>query len=398
MNLKGRYPQSPSAVLTALVLGILYPQTAAAVLPPDILFSVGASLWQILAMVGVFVTGAVMSVLPFLRGLVTGEGRWRMISLCVGLALLAVIGTVAFLSHGGSIVAPQPTVGTSTPTQLGYRFFSDRFVLYGKHANGTPLLIDLVINRKETTPGVFTHYYMSQIIDGDTTAKDYVTRDASTSLVLPDLFFTQFERSSTLAEPSRETQTFAFVIIGNQYLVKSGPMDSDFVVRNVPEYTELSSAGVGEILVDGERIPVSILHERVYSTDYRPLVFFEGSATLRSETIQLVLWDELGNFYLIDRSEVPAPVPEYTSHFWALHKDVEGYIKKGYTGEARMANDGNTITFYSTVPAFENSEIAVTLRTRFKDDYDKGYVEGQIADRAGIRNIYGQGYFNVYGE
>ena len=377
---------------------VFYPHIAGAVLPPDILFSVGASLWQILAMVGVFVTGAVMSVLPFLRGLVTGEGRWRMISLCIGLALLAVIGGVAFMSRGGGTISPLPTVSTSTPDQLGYRFFSDRFVLYGKHNDGTPLLIDLVINRKETTPGIFTHYYMSQIIDDTTAAKDYANRDVADSAVLPDLFFTQFERASTLAEPSRETQLFAFDMIGKHFEVKSGPMDSDFVVRNVPEYTELSSAGVGEVLVDGETIPVSILHERVYSTDYRPLVFFEGSATLRSETIQLVLWDELGNFYLIDRSDVPVPSPSYTSHFWALHKDSEGYTKKAYAGDARMDALGDAITFYATVPAFENSAVAVTLRTRFKDDHDKGYVEGQISDRAGIRKIFGQGYFNIYGE
>ncbi len=375
---------------------VTYPHTAFAVLPPDILFSVGASLWQILAMVGVFVTGAAMSVLPFLKGVFTGDRNWRVISLCVGLTLLAGTGLLAFLSRPNATPTPQPSVSTGTSASLGYRFFADRFVIHGTRKDGTPLLVDLVINRKEATPGVFAHYYMAQIIDGEATAKDYFTRDAASHEVLPDLLFTRFVRHATSSEPSREWQGFSFYMLGKQYAVSSGPMDGDFVVRNVPEYSEYSSAGSGIVSEEGEQVPVSIYHERVYSTDYRPLIFFEGSVTLRSETVQLVLWDALGNFYLIDRSLVPEPSPVYASHFWALYKDTMGYVKKGFVGEASMQRDGETVKFFSTVPAFADAQVGVTLKTKFKDDFDKGYVEGQIADSAGVRKISGQGYFNIY--
>ena len=83
-------------LLTAsIVFGV--PNSALAVLPPDIIFSVGTQLWQIVVGVGALVVGSITAVFPFLRNISSRIPRLRMVILSVG--MLSVLGGLFLLFY-----------------------------------------------------------------------------------------------------------------------------------------------------------------------------------------------------------------------------------------------------------------------------------------------------------
>lgn len=387
-------------LFAVLVVFLLVPNMAGAVLPPDMIFSVGAQLWQILAGVGALLVGTVTALFPFLRNTVAGIPRLRVILLSLGsffilcgLSYLFYVSTVQEAAH-----LPAPVSQVPSGVGLPFAFYSDRFVFSGHHANGNSILIDLTINRKQEADGSFTHYYLGDIIDGTKQNKISLDRAVWGHEVLPDLFFSAFTHATSTDHSARENFTMNFDQLGKSYALTTGELVADFITKNEPEYTAYIGASTSSLSVGKERIVMNTMHERVYSTDYRQTIFFEGGETLPSTTVQLVFWDDVGNFYLIDKSDVRAPSPAYSSHYWALMKDKRGYVKRAFGGEARIEQTSTSTRFIAHVPGLSEASLVLPLVRPFVEAKDKGLVLGSIEDALGVRNVEGEGYFNTYGK
>lgn len=368
------------------------PHFAFAVLPPDVVFSVGAQLWQVLAGIGVFLTGAVVSVAPFIRSAVESvASRKRFFAFGILLVFLGIGYTVAVIGSGRTEIPPLSAL--SAPE---HRFFSDRFVLTGKRADGAPILVDISLNRKEEDKK-FIHYYYTDIIDGENAGKFSDTEVAPGEDILPKLGLSRFVRTLPGDRSTRESFVFAFSRFGKTYEIEARDLSADFLTKNEPEYTQYGSAGSGMLTEGGETIPIALYHERVYSSDYRPSIFFDGHETLRSTTTQLVLWDEAGNFYLIDDSDVATGSPAYATHFWALGKDASGRMRKAFTGSAGREYDGEKTRFVAEVPGLSGAKLSLELLRGYAPGDSEGFVRGEISDAAGRRGVEGEGYFHIYG-
>ena len=386
------------------LLLFLVPHPAHAVLPPDVIFNVGTQLWSLFAGIGVIIFGSILAIVPFIKGFFEKmrSVRWVLVLSTVALffgASCALFYVVTVRERVPALV--MPPIATSTTASLfadGHRFFSDRFVIVGKTDAGEPLLINFDINRKEGSHNTFEHYYMGDIVSGGKSDSFYEDRMASGTSVLPDLFFTHFEQKKASDHSARETFTFTFALLGKIYTVTTDELVSDFITKNEPDYTSYEGVGKAKILVDGKELVASIMHQGTYSIDYRPTIFFEGSDTLRSDTTQLIFWDEAGDFYLIDKSDVKGSSPSYASHLWALTKHADGTTQKSFRGTVEKGNSNGMTHFLISLPDFSQAQATLVITHAFKDKTDEGWMEGDMTTIQGTKKVYGLGFFHIYGK
>ncbi len=383
--------------ITFFVISILYfPLSAQAVLPPDVIFSIGTQVSSLMTNIGILLLGGFMAITPFLREIIEKIRAKKGVFITIGFVVLvtaSVFLIAGIFNPKQKPIVQEPITSTSSAS---YRFYSDRFVIAKKDTQGRPFLLDLIINRKENQKGGFIHYYLGNIISGIENGKFYKERVFETEAVLPDLFFTEFERKEPTDHSSRETYVFTFSLLGKTYSVKTDELVADFITKNNPEYTQYASAGTAQVTVDEETFKAPIMHQKVYSEDYRPTIFFDEQDNIRSKTLQLVLWSDAGDFFLVDKSEVIDFSPAYTSHFWALMKSKDGYSKKAFKGSAWKETKNGVITFSASVPDFKNIELRTILTHQFDPGQEKGWVESVPGN--GTTPVYGLGYYNEYGK
>jgi hypothetical protein len=387
------------ALAIAFLSLCMFPIQVGAVLPPDILFSVGTQFWQIITGLGVFIAGAVFATIPFLRVWYERLRLWiGVIAFIEAVAILSLLGFLYFALNPHATSRPIAT-SLSHSTSTSARFFADRFVVVGKRAHGEQVLIDLRINRAEQNDETFSHYYLTDMVDGKDSGVFSDERLSMATAVLPDLLFRDFVRSTTTDHSSREQFTFTFRRFGKDYHLETEVFVDDFMTKNEPEYTQYASVGGGKLQIDKEELPVRIYHERVYSSDFHKTIFFDGFDTLHSTATQVLFWDSEGAFYLVDRSVVDGSSSSYASHIWVLTKQHDGYTKKAYAGDVAMYEEGKDILFRGVIPDVDGSTFTLRLVRSFSTERQAGYVEGEILNQQKVsKKIFGEGSFERYGE
>ena len=374
------------------------PSRAFAVLPPDIIFSVGTQLWQIVVGIGALLLGSFTAIFPFLKNLFSVPTRMRVVLLSLGLCIF--FGGVGYLIYVSAFPPlPASNVAMETASSTHHEFHSNRFVFLGNRSDGQPVLVNMDINRKELADGSgYVHYYFGNIVYGTTSFQFSEERNSPTREVLPDLFFTSFVRTLPPDHSAREAYTLSFQSGGLQFQFATEMITSEFLIKNEPEYSAYIGAGKATGVVDGETIVFHAMVERIYSTDYRPTVFFDPEGKLRSESVQLVLWDEAGNFTLVDESRVGAYSPAYASHFWGLGRTPEGVLRRYFDGVSTFSTLNSAPHFQTTMGTTSAAQtIDLSLTQPFLWLPDEGYVDGTITDQLGVRYIHGLGYHHIYG-
>ncbi len=391
-----------------LFLGVLVgvsalPQPTFAVLPPDVLFSLGSQVGQAWAFVGAIVLGTFASITPMISQLFHNTRMRWLFLFCATLTILALwsYGLLHVFRPQTPIVYyyPTPTTATTTPgtqTTSGHQFYSDRFMFVGHKTNGEPLVLEIFANRVEQPHGSFLHYYLLSTINAENTSKGYESQLSPEPSVLPTLLFTTFARQVAPDHSSRERFNFSFTRNGVTYSMKTSELQGDFLVKNEPENTEYISVGDATVQSSHDTISGKVLYQRIYSTDSRPTIFFEGFNELKSDATQIVLWDEVGTFYLLDKSRVTEESPHYSSHLWALRRNLSASSRKAFTGVLLYSDQLHNFT--GNIPELAIENINVSLRTPFEVGSTKGYVEGTLLDQGVAHTVSGVGFYKKYGD
>jgi hypothetical protein len=313
---------------TCLLL-LTLPSPAYALLPPDVIFSLGSQAAQLYAIAGAIV----LSMLATLSTTITLLLQNRVVKLVlfflIALVILWVwsVGLLALYRPG--TVTP---VTTTPSAVIGYRYYSDRFVFVGKRPNGDPIAFDLFVNRREVPDGGFIHYDIFDATDKNEPVHADTSLVAPGYDIVPDNLLPDFQRSVAKDHSSRESFTFTIRNAGVEYKVVTEELKGDFITKNEPDNTEYVSVGSALLITTGgESIAGNILYQRIYSTDYRSTIFFAGFDTLKSNSTQLILWNNAGGFYMADASTVYSTTTAYSSHFWSLTKDTSG-ARKAFSG------------------------------------------------------------------
>ncbi len=391
-------------LLLVVIAFIAFPSVSEAVLPPNILFSIGSQISQVVSTIGIVLAGSFVALAPFKNKIIEKVKQLthsRIIVIIFTFIIALAVGSVAtffvLLKNRFLPVNHQPQQQVLQAGQ--YRYFSDRFVIISKGESADQnILIDLIISRKENEQGNFIHYYITNSIDGKKREKTYNQKDAPGHEVLNTLLFSKYQEVEAPDNSARQQFSFDVRLMGKTYHLTTPMLDSDFIIKNDPEYTSYASVGEGTLVQGSRTIPVHIFHQAAYSTDYRPTVFFDERDELRSETTQLFLWNKEGDFILVDKSHVLDPIPAYTSHFWGLSKDATGTLEKAFDGEVTKNKQGEKVSFMGSIPGFDTISFKVDLKKKFSDELDKGWIEGTMTKNNSTSSVYGLGYNFFYGK
>jgi hypothetical protein len=422
-------------VFLSLLLVLILPLPAFALLPPDIIFSVGSSVVQFFSIAALVVGGIFSSLVYAGRRwfLLQGRNVWFVITIlffivCLAIAVVCVVEmkrerdlyraellqeqeAVAVLdaelrnrvprddylallqqlseTHGG----PDPLLALVASTSRDREFYSNNITLYGQ-LGSFPFALEIDFNRIEQQPGVFTHYtYMSGNLLGESVA-DYAVQYSTSTELLPNRFVRMVEHTLAGDLSPRGTYALEVQVDGAWISVEVDGLEGDFITRDRPSYLQHQSVGEASLVYQGGMYQVNALVEAAYSNDYAKHIFFEGRDTLRATTHQFVLWDEAENFYLIDVSEVHSDTPEYPSHIWLLYKEGStGVMEKSFTATIEQQTDvEGKVSWEVSMPDLAGASMTLLPRSPFKqvgDDRIRSMVVGTIRDDAGERSIEG---------
>jgi len=391
------------AVLVTFAGMLLLPYQAQAVLPPELVVSAGAQMVGIFSLVAALVVSVVTSIGVVYLAWYQRFKKWS-VYIAFGFLVLAL-----FVSNVVYLVLLYQT--KSVPTQNQYpeqeylpppagsdaesacstcAFYKDSITLFIPDAKN-PTVVELDLNRRQEPDTTFSHYYfLNGVIDGET-LDNYIqfkaaNSDLNQSAFLPQISRTEPVDGSVRAKYSGELETG---VVGRIEFT-TDKLLADFTTRNTPDYTQFQSPTKAELTIAGEKKTAFALVESLHSNDYQKHIFFDGYNSLKSQTHQFVLWDEVGNFYMIDDSEVFSDTPAYPPHSWLLYKNAaQGTVKKGFvTSIFELSKDSWRIA----VPDFNNGTIEVRSINEYKTNANgrsRYVVVGRVTDDEGIRDISG---------
>lgn len=404
------------------------PHFAYAILPPDIIFNVGYQFVQFFSVIALVVGGVAGSVVVLLQPHINfiREHVYKIIGSLFVIVAMSVLGIFLLqelankkkyleqiealnerVEEATRVVSTVSTstnaYATSTNSDNAWEklddarrlFMSDTLFLYGNNA-GSPFYLEIDLNRRQVPNGTFMHYYYTVGSFDDLDKHDYDLIYSSSTVPVStksvqSLILLPFSDLST-------RQEYQGAIKFDETLITftAANLQGDFMTRNSPTYTRHQSVGDGIVTYNDKKILVHVLAEGIHSSDFNKSVFFEGSDEIVSETRQFVLWDNEGNFYMIDQSNVVSDTPEYPSHTWLLYKNHKSnYTKKSFTSNITSQSVlGRPETEWSiTAPDFNDATIKLSL-LKYIDDGDsqtrmRALVSGTVTDSNGQREING---------
>lgn len=108
----------------------------------------------------------------------------------------------------------------------------------------------------------------------------------------------------------------------------SGPLENEISIRSLPGYTKFISEGEGTLIINGNSYSSYLIYTKIYSLNASDIQFYNQPFGLT--TYWLIFWDKDGNFYHVDKTEVPNPTQIYQTHQLAILKDSNSRVSKTF--------------------------------------------------------------------
>ncbi len=291
-------------------------------------------------------------------------------SILVGLIVgfIATFGSGYYLSSQLQLENPPqatPTVSPSptpddfpgllpgTSDDAAQQYFLDTIFLIEKAEPHRAVIAS--IGRKETDQGFLqdsrASYFNGAVWDREVT---HVT--TTQSGVEADTVIKKWDVKIDPSRVLREKVSGKLDIHTVQVEFTSDTLANEIGMRSLPDYTKFMSEGDGTILIDGTSIPVHILYTRIYSMDASKIQFYTEPMGVTTDWV--AFWDQAGNFYHIDTTEVGQPTDIYETHQIGVWKNSVGTVAK--TFQVSVARDPNPLPIEFTISL--QSPISTTLR------------------------------------
>ena len=399
MNYRGVNVFKNRAVLSltaAMCLFLSMPKITLAVLPPDLVVSVGSQIAGFFSLA----VAVIVSLFASLSVLYIGwyeKSKKYSVPIAFLILLVALVVSNAYYWFQLSQIEttdipeyPSFTMATSSQDCQSCAFYSDSVTLFVPD-EAKPLVVELDMSRRQETDGTFVHYSFLNGLLNNQSLDRYTQFTVNDYALQANDFIRSIERTEPADGSVRDVYSGTIETLnGEQLIFITDALSGDFVTRNTPEYTQFQSVAQANITYAEESATAYVLVENLQSNNYRPKIFFPGMDTLQSLTHQFVLWDEMGSFYMIDDSKVFSDTPAYPAHSWLLYKnEADGTTKKGFTTEIEQtASDQWRVT----VPDFSNGVLELAVLREYKTEANgrtRYVVTGTIADDNGVRSVSG---------
>lgn len=413
-----------SYVLMLAFVAAFAPYFAHAIIPPDLIVTVGTNLLQILGIVVLAVMSAYSAITVFtLRGFAFAKQYGLILMVLVNVlgggflyyyiqnynqilegALTQVDSLTVknaqldrenallrLASSSDTALSPCADDNTSTNCLWGREFYSESYTVVGDG-----IVLELDTNRIELVAGsgVFNHYtYLNGTIDG-TPVSLYASTVASSSAPVPHDFVKRHFISTAADLSTRASFEVSLDIDGLPVTLVMTGSEGDFVTRDSIIYTRTHSVAQAVVTVNGQARTASAFVERTHSSDADAGVFFPGFESVEATTAQFLLWDSVGNFYLFDTTDVKNPVPQYRSHTWLLRKFPDGRLEKSFSGSYETLAYSSRLAWEVRMPEFDEAVFTLSAPELFKSQDGRIRVEisGTVRDLGGERSVRGVGH------
>lgn len=214
-------------------------------------------------------------------------------------------------------------INSSNTNQPRLRFYRDNLTLVERDFADSPIVIKLELNRREDSPNKFTHYYSVSYMNEGTAKTDYYSFKSDQSDVKAADFLPHVENLIAADLSSREEYQFELELPETSIKAVVTDLDGDFITKIQPGYTRYTSVGEAEVAINNQELTFDASLEKIYSEDSSVWIFFDGVYDLESTTDKLVMWNEDGDYYLLDTTTTNKYQHEYRPHTWVLHKDSD---------------------------------------------------------------------------
>lgn len=310
----------------------------------------------------------------------------RVFPLVLGILLFGtLVGSVVVLKFLKKENPPQVSIA---PVE-GRDYFADEVFIYGDD-NGKPFYLSLSLNRLETDSGYSHYYYVKGIYDKSNI--NYYT-DFTNSGIEPinTNFLTNYKRFHMPDLSAREDLEFLVLDRIGQIKINVSNLNGDFLVKNSIEYTKYVSEGDAQVQINGKSFRANAVFINSYSNNAYKYVYFDNFDGLVSRTVFGLLWDELGNFYLLDRSDVETTHKYYTSHAWGLKKDTQtNELKKAFGFDITRSQN---LTYKINIPAFNNLSLNLTKKQTLSSILNEFLVEGTTSEGSIVKGYFHDHYY-----
>lgn len=285
------------------------------------------------------------------------------------------------------------------PEELNQKYMYDRIVLSGKDSEGNVFFTKLQLTRKQIGYEEFQQSYagyFEYVDDKD----EYLKRIKWANGVSKNReaeangFLEKFKIINEEDRSTRKEIEFRTNFDGEIANIVISDLTGDFIVKDAPDYTRFISTGIADVEINGEVFSVNAMSDRIISDDYSKSIFWDTRDELEHTTHSIMLWDDVGNFYLIDKTDVnsaPKNTP-YAPHEWVIHKDIDGgYTQKAFDFDMNfeLTEDKLPASWLIEIPDIKDSYINLEVDNFLDSEKNKGRVSGTIIDSQGQREISG---------
>jgi len=375
------------------------PKVALAVLPPDLVVSAGAQVVGIFSLILAIIVSLAVSVGAFCIVGYQWVKKWSVYIAFGVLGLALVLSNAVFLwvlnSETRTVdvpAEPMPPRTYQEPEQSCDTcvFYSDSLTMFVPDRQ-SPTVIEIDLNRRQEPNNSFSHYYFLDGVVNGQPLNQYTQFNTTGYNLQPSGYLDAVQKTLAADASVRDMYTGGITTeAGRTYTFSTTELSGDFVTRNTPEYTQFQSPATVTLVSDGVTQEGYVLTEMLHSTDFEKRIFFDGYEALDALTHQFILWDDRGNFYMIDDTAVFSDTPQYPSHSWLLYKNTgTGVTKKGFS---TVVTSDESNAWQVTVPDFDQGVIDVSRVMQYKSDptgRSRYVVAGTITDTTGERTISG---------
>lgn len=288
-----------------------------------------------------------------------------------------------------AITPGEKSVDTDTPQDTtkflpGKAYMENSIIMVAKSDPRITLLATITRLQNESN---YTQNTRVSFFDG----KSWVRKtDAKTN---PDsrIYSTGLIQSWTdTLDPSRVLkQTITGDISINSHAIRfeSNPFANEISVRSLPEYTKFMSNGTGRMAVDGVSYDMYAIYTQIYSLNAGYIQFYNNPFGVTTDWV--AFWDTAGNFYHIDRTDLPKPTEFYKPHQFGVFENPSGVISKTFTVDVARDSVEKPTHYTVTIGDPANQVLTLDLLNSFNKfpgasyTWFMGHVKGTVMGSSG---------------
>lgn len=268
------------------------------------------------------------------------------------------------------------------------KYFRDRVIL-ANHDSENSWILELDLNRKQNEKNKYIHYYNATLFQNGKKESINTNFHSNSPEIKSNNFLKKFENTTFEDLSTRESYVFKIQIGDKEINADLKNLEGDFITKNSIVYTRYMSEGDAEVTINDKEFTVEASLEKTYSSDHSKYIFFPGLSQLSSRTYRFLIWDEDGNFYLLDNSTVNKENPYYRPHTWILYKNSNPkYLQKTFQADIELTEIGEVKSWQIEIPDLKTS-LSISAIDSSNESWIEGSVTGTATKNEETKKVFG---------